>query len=82
MQHGSAVIEDMPPYKEVTAGGGDERPFITAGITTLWLIDKKRYTALHTALDRIEVCDFDRMAEGTLLCCEVAERLMAAAEGQ
>ena len=68
----------MPSYKEVTSGGGDDKPFITAGIPTLWLIDKKRYTALHTALDRIEVCDFDRMADGTLLCYELSCKLMEA----
>ena len=72
------AIPDMPPYKEVTSGGGDDKPFITAGIPTLWLIDKKRYTALHTALDRIEVCDFDRMADGTLLCYELSCKLMEA----
>ena len=71
-------IDAMPAFKEVTSGGGDDKPFITAGIPTLWLIDQKKYRPLHTALDRIETCDFERMAEGTTLCYDLALRLMNA----
>ena len=67
---------EIPPHA-ATPGNGDDRPFIAAGIPTIWLCDKKPFRTLHTALDSIDTCDFPKMAEGTLTCCDLARRLMS-----
>lgn len=63
--------EALPPYKEAI-GGGDDKPFMAVGIPTVWLCDDKRYRTLHTVMDTIETCDFDRMAAGLLRCRTLA----------
>lgn len=67
----------LPPYA-AAPGSGDDKAFMLEGIPTIWLCDKKPFRTLHTALDTIDTCDFPKMAEGTLTCCELARRLMAA----
>ena len=61
----------LPPYAPAP-GNGDDKPFIAAGIPTVWLCDKKSFRTLHTRLDTINTCDFSKMAEGTLTCCQLA----------
>ena len=68
---------ELPPYA-AAPGNGDDRPFIAAGIPTVWLCDKKSFRVLHTRLDTIDTCDFPKMADGLLTCCQLARKLMNA----
>lgn len=67
----------LPPHAPAP-GNGDDKPFIAAGIPTIWLCDKKFFRTLHTRLDTIDTCDFSKMAEGTLTCCSLARKLISA----
>ena len=68
---------ELPTYAPAS-GSGDDKAFIAAGIPTVWLCDKKHFRTLHTALDTIDTCDFPKMAEGALICYDLALRLMNA----
>ena len=67
----------LPPYAS-TPGNGDDKPFIGAGIPTVWLCDRKPFRTLHTALDTVATCDFPKMAEGVITCYELSCKLMEA----
>lgn len=64
------LIEKLPdidyPYTVKNASGsGDDKSFIKIGVPTIWIVARKIFGELHTAMDDLAHTDFDRMCEVT-----------------